>query len=78
MQTLKMNFTVPEDVVNLLKANVEPRKRSAFVASAIQQKLESQELERLTQDLIEGYSLRRDEDKELDAEWEGSTLEGWM
>ena len=39
MKTLKLNFTVPEDIAQELKTRVSKRKRSAFVAEAIDEKL---------------------------------------
>ena len=43
MATAKVNFTLPEGTVGKLKALVEGRKRSAFVASAIEEKLRAME-----------------------------------
>ena len=77
MKALKMNFTVPEDIVAKLKTRVSERKRSAFVAAAIREKLNQQEEEELDQALIEGYLARREEDAKINREWEAATLEGW-
>ena len=77
MRTLKMNFTVPEDIAEALRARVSRRKRSAFVAAAVLEKLKELEQEQLTLSLIEGYQARRAEDAEVNQEWEGSTLEEW-
>jgi HD superfamily phosphohydrolase YqeK len=77
MRTLKLNFTVPEDVAAALKTRVSKRKRSAFVAAAVLDKLKELEQEQLIQALMEGYQARREEDTEINKEWEGGTLEGW-
>jgi hypothetical protein len=77
MRTLKLNFTVPEDVAAALKTRVSKRKRSAFVAAAVLDKLKELEQEQLTQALMEGYQARREEDTEINKEWEEDTLEGW-
>ena len=77
MKTMKLNFTVPEDIAEALKARVGKRKRSAFVAAAVLDRLKELEQEQLTQALREGYQARRVEDGEIDKEWEGPTLEGW-
>ncbi len=74
MKTLKLNFTVPEDVAEALKARVSKRKRSAFVAAAVADKLKELEEEQLRQSLVEGYRARQAEDAELNKEWEGATL----
>jgi hypothetical protein len=75
MKTLKMNFTVPEDVAEELKARVSKRKRSAFVAAAVLESLKKLEQEQLRQALVEGYKARQEEDAEVNREWEGATIE---
>jgi len=77
MKTLKMNFTVPEDVAEALKSRVSKRKRSAFVATAVADKLKELEEKQLRQSLVEGYQARQAEDAEVNQEWEGATLEEW-
>ncbi len=77
MTTLKVNFTIPEDVVRKLRNLVDDRKRSAFVAEALREKLRRIEEEKLKQELIEAYKERYEEDMELDREWEAITLENW-
>ena len=77
MQTLKVNFTIPEDVIGMLKAYVGERQRSSFVAAAIREKLIHLEREQLRQALIEGYLAQREEDLALNKEWESATLESW-
>ena len=77
MRTLKVNFTIPEDVAQALRSRVGPRRRSAFVAAAVAEKLKELEEEQLKQDLIEGYGARREEDAGINKEWEAATLENW-
>ncbi len=77
MKTMKLNFTVPEDVAGLLKARVSKRKRSAFVSAAVLAKLKELERESLRQELAEGYQARRDEEASIDREWAEGTLEEW-
>lgn len=77
MNSLKLNFTIPEGIVATLKAHVGEGKRSAFVAEAIREKLIQLEQEQLRQTLMEGYLARRQEDAEINREWERPTLEGW-
>ena len=77
MKTLKLNFTVPEDIAEALKAHISRRKRSAFVAAAVAEKLKELEKEQLRQSLIEGYQARQAEDAGVNQEWEGATLEEW-
>jgi hypothetical protein len=77
MKTLKLNFTIPEDIAVVLKSRVGKRKRSAFVAIAVAEKLAQLEQERLKQFLVEGYQARQAEDADIDQEWEGVALEEW-
>ena len=67
MKTLKINFTVPEDVVGLLKSRVSKHKRTALMTSAIPDNLEE---EQLKQSLMEGYQSRKNEDIKANREWE--------
>ncbi len=78
MKTLKLNFTVPEDVAKELKSRISKRKRSAFVAAAVADKLRELEEEQLRQSLVEGYQARQAEDIEVNHEWTGATLEEWV
>ncbi len=74
---VKVNFTLPEDVVEHLRAQVGERSRSAFVAQAGKEQLQQIERAQLEAELIEGYKARFEEDREVNAEWEAATLEGW-
>ncbi len=77
MKTLKVNFTIPEDVAAELRSRVSKRRRSAFVAAAVTQKLKELEEEQLRKELIEGYQATREEDMTINREWESATLEKW-
>jgi hypothetical protein len=77
IKTLKLNFTMPEDIARDLRTRVRKSKRSAFVAEAVRDKLEELKKERLQQALIEGYQARQAEDAEINQEWESATLEKW-
>lgn len=77
MKTLRLNFTIPEDVNKQLRELVAPRKRSRFVSEAVREKLQKIEEEKFNQELIRGYIERREEDIALNKEWEAATLENW-
>jgi len=77
MKTLKINFTVPEDVAEGLKSRISKRKSSALVPAEIADKLKELEEEQLRQSLVEGYQARQAEDVEDNREWEEATLEEW-
>ena len=77
VKTLKLNFTVPEDIAQELKNRVSKSKRSAFVTEAVRRRLEELTQKQLEQELKEGYITRRKENEELNREWETATLEKW-
>ena len=76
-KTLKLNFTMPEDVARDLKIQNSKRKRSYFVAEAVRIRMEELKKEQLREKLIEGYQVRSQEDAETNKEWESATLEKW-
>ena len=67
MATIKMNFTIPEEVAEKLFSHVPEGQRSAFVANSISEKIDAVEAEKLHQDLVEGYTVRAAEDGEVNA-----------
>jgi len=73
MRTLKLNFTIPEDVAEALRNRIQQRRRSAFVTAALVEKLKKLEEE----ELIEGYQARNVEDTDINKEWESLTLQRW-
>jgi len=73
----KVNFTIPAETVALLNERIAHRKRSAFVAAAIRERLQLMAEDNLSRELKEGYLARREEDAEINAEWEVATLENW-
>ena len=73
MRTLKLNFTIPEDVAEALRNRVQQRRRSAFVTAALVEKLKKLKEE----ELIEGYQARNIEDTDINKEWENLTLQRW-
>ncbi len=73
MRTLKLNFTIPEDVAEALRNRIQQRRRSAFVTAALVEKLKKLEEE----ELIEGYQARNIEDTDINKEWENLTLQRW-
>ncbi len=77
MKTLKVNFTIPQNVVTALNDRVEKRKRSSFVTMAVREKLQRIENEELQKSLIEGYRATAEEEAALAGEWDGAALEGW-
>jgi len=77
MRKVRVNFTIPEEVVKALNKRVEKRKRSAFVTLAVSEKLNKIDKEELIKNLVEGYQASAEEDAILSNEWESATLENW-
>jgi len=77
MKTLKVNFTIPEDIVLALNNRIEMRKRSAFVATAVREKLKEIEKEDMTKLLVEGYQALAEEHASRESDWENVSLESW-
>jgi metal-responsive CopG/Arc/MetJ family transcriptional regulator len=75
VKTLKLNFTMPEDIARELKNRISKNKRSAFVSEAVRSTLEELEKKQLEQELKEGYQIRYKEDAEINQDWEKITLE---
>lgn len=75
MKSLKLNFTVPEDVAEALRSSVSKRKRSTFVAEAVRTRLKELEEAQLRLALIEGYQARLQESADINSDWERATLE---
>jgi metal-responsive CopG/Arc/MetJ family transcriptional regulator len=75
VKTLKLNFTVPEDIARELKNRIAKSKRSAFVTEAVRSRLVELKKKQLEQELEEGYQARYEEDAEMNQDWEKITLE---
>lgn len=70
----RLNITLPEELYEELK-NI-PNK-SHFIAEVVKDRLEREKKEKLDKLLIEGYKATKEEDKEINQEWENITLEKW-
>lgn len=76
MSTDRLNITLPSDISTKLKRIVKPRRRSAFIAQAIEHSLIEMEKAKLKESLIEGYKARYSEDLELNTEFENTIADG--
>jgi len=70
----RMNITLPEKVA---EAIAPFNNKSKFIAEAVIEKIERDKKRQLDNLLIEGYRSQKKNDKELNYEWEGITLESW-
>ena len=74
---IRLNITLPKDLVHLIDQMSGPRKRSLFIAEAVQLKVQQTQKEDLEKKLAEGYSTGYKESREVAAEFEAIDLEGW-
>ena len=74
--TVRVNITLPEDVLKSLDSITEPRERSRFITTAVMEKIERRQKEGLSLLLKEGYLEGRQEALELSREFEEADLEG--
>jgi metal-responsive CopG/Arc/MetJ family transcriptional regulator len=70
----RMNITLPEKVA---EAIAPFNNKSKFIAEAVIEKIERDKKSQLDNLLIEGYRSQKKNNKELNYEWEGITLESW-
>ena len=74
-ETVRLNITLPKELVNAMNRMTEPRKRSRFIADAVRQKIElKEEMEKL---LEQDYRAAAKESLALTKEFESADLEGW-
>jgi metal-responsive CopG/Arc/MetJ family transcriptional regulator len=76
MAAIRVNMTLPEDVVKLLNKKAKPGEKSAYIAEAIRQYARKESQEELMNRMIEGYITTAEEDLALYRELEGSEGDG--
>ncbi len=77
INVIRVNFTIARDLKIKLASLVATRKQSAFVSSAIREKLEQIEREKLHQELLEEYAATREERKKEIKAWQAAGLKTW-
>ena len=76
-ENIRINITLPKDLVRLIDQMSGPRKRSLFIAEAVQLKVRQAQKEALEKKLAEGYLAGFNESREIASEFEAADLEGW-
>ena len=76
--TVRLNITLPKDMVLALNRLTAPRKRSQFITESIRQRIEQEEKEAMEKILEEGYLAMGREGLAITKEFEAVDLEGWM
>jgi metal-responsive CopG/Arc/MetJ family transcriptional regulator len=74
---IRLNITLPKDLVNLIDKMSGSRKRSLFIAEAVQLKVRQAQKGVLEKKLAEGYRAGFNESREMVSEFEAVDLEGW-
>ena len=74
---IRLNITLPKDLVQLIDQMSGPRKRSLFIAEAVQLKVRQAKDEILKRKLTEGYRSGYSESRKMASEFEVADLEGW-
>jgi len=77
MNTVRLNITLPEELVRQLDNLAGPRRKSRFIAETLRQRIEKIQNEQLQTLLEEGYKSARQESLALAREFEPVDLKGW-
>jgi len=76
-ENVRLNITLPKDLVHIIDQMSGPRKRSLFIAEAVQLKVRQAKKEALEKKLAEGYRAGYNQSHEMASEFEAIDLEGW-
>jgi metal-responsive CopG/Arc/MetJ family transcriptional regulator len=74
---VRINVTIPRELIQVVDRVSGPRKRSSFIAEAIRFKIERDKKAALEKQLAEGYRDCKEESMEIAREFESADLEGW-
>lgn len=77
MSTVRINITLPEDLAHKLDNMVAPKKKSRFIAEALEKKMEDLQREHTEALLEEGYKALRSESLAVAKDFEFADIEGW-
>lgn len=76
-QNVRLNVTLPKDLVSTVDRMIGAKKRSLFIAEAIELKVKQTQKEILEKQLAEGYRACQKESLDISSEFEAADLEGW-
>ncbi|RJP39095.1 MAG: hypothetical protein C4548_12215 [Desulfobacteraceae bacterium] len=77
VENVRLNITIPKNLLVTLDHLAGPRKRSRFIVDAISRQIEEEEKLSLETQLCAGYQARRKESLELAHDFESADLENW-
>jgi hypothetical protein len=77
MTVKRMNITLPEDVVKILKKHTKTGEKSAYIAEAVRQYEKRKSTQQLVRELMRAYSIRAEEqdDQEVN-DWDTTLSDG--
>jgi CopG family transcriptional regulator / antitoxin EndoAI len=74
---VRINITLPKELIQVVDAMSGPRKRSLFIAEAIAFKVKQNKKTEIEKKLSEGYRICQKESLDIADEFESVDLEGW-
>ncbi|MGD9053541.1 MAG: hypothetical protein PVF71_08630 [Desulfobacterales bacterium] len=74
---VRLNITLPKKLVQTLDKLAGPRKRSRFIAKALENQIKQHEQAELEKLLAQGYQANEKESAAFAREFEDTDLEGW-
>ena len=75
--SVRLNITIPKDLLIALNQYTGPGGKSRFIAQAIRKQIEEQQKQSLNKALEEGYRAGSKENLAISDEFEAADLEGW-
>lgn len=76
MSAVRINITLPEDVIELLKDHAGPREQSSFIAESVRMRAEQIKKENLLLELKAQYQEASKEALEINSEFEHTLTDG--
>jgi metal-responsive CopG/Arc/MetJ family transcriptional regulator len=76
-ETIRMNITLPKDLVASLDEMAGPRKRSRFIVQALRMMIDQLKKAEMDAQLTEGYRAGKSEALKVAETFEPFDLEGW-
>lgn len=70
----RLNITLPDEIAKKLTGI---HNKSRFIAEVLKEKFKQEKQKKIEHLMIEGYKTTCHEDKELNDEWEQTSLEKW-
>jgi CopG family transcriptional regulator / antitoxin EndoAI len=76
-EKVRLNITLPKDLVALLNKIAGPRQRNRFIADSLKERIAGLEKVELQKKMKEGYQATAKEGIEITKEFQAADLENW-